>query len=807
MKSKYTLFCLTFLISILFCGSAYADFKPPAYTDIKGSFAEDSINKLVEKGIITGVNSQEFCPNNNLNRYDFTVLIAKTLGIQPIFPTAATFSDLPSGTLETGYVEALFKLGMIKGIDKNHFGVNEPVLRQDAAVLIQRTMAEEIDVPSLSGRYADSGQIASYAIKGVDFVSWKGWMNGSENNFYPLRPITRAEAAVLAYRLLIIRTGQASTAFEHISSDLVQLETESECQLEQRGSKKALNFSTTYGLDNQALFSVTPSGSIVSGKESGTGLITVNSGSNYYSVTTKVSAPKANNTVQNSVYKDFAAELANKSTYTVTQTEPDPVHSQVEKNSYPGPPEGITSSSDTWTGFLRQKSRDITVDLKKICSISYISMEFNRNETMGIYLPDYMQCSASPDGISWYKLGYAYRNSDLPAGTKEQNVTLTLVLPAANFRYVRVSFPVELWVFARHLSIRGDEAAVDPVILAHSDSANKNVSSSPYIKVPGSKNILLIYTGDKSKKADWTAGDFIPVVAYMDENRRIKGSMFDTMLFLPYSFEITCTKESWNAYLEDLFNPVKQLNALNLAVGQINQITGQQEKEKVILSLPYPSVDQQDFGQLDKNEPSLSFSETQLGKEQAEKNRFAAVQWYYNKLMEKWQQADFKNLELIGIYWYEESVDYHNIKSETALVQKTARLVQDNKLKFFWIPYYGAIGFEDWKKFGFDYAFIQPSFYNSEQLPIERMDKAAELARKYNMGIEIEFDDEILNGDYFNDLLHKQLDKAHQLGLDDSKTTRAFYMGLRAIVTCSRSNQPQARATYDLLYKWLNGNY
>ena len=807
MKLKYSVICLIAFMSVFLSGTkAYCEQKTPYFSDIKGSFAEDSINKLFEMGIIKGVESKEFCPTQNLNRYDFAVIIAKTLGIQPIFPLEPTFSDIPSGTVETGYVEAIFKLGLIKGLDKTHFGANQLLLRQDAAVILHRAMAEENELLSFNGKYIDTDQIAPYAQKAVAYVTYKGWMTGSENCFYPSRQITRAEASVLAYRLFKIRKGQATTAISNISSEKVRIRTNATYQPKQRNSKKPLSFTTSYGMDNQAVSSITPDGILLSGKEAGSGLITVNAGNNKYSVLTEVYSPKTKVTkdVQKNMTGDLITEQADISTYTVEQEEPDPVYQQLEQKSYPGPVEGINSESDTWTGFLRQKKRDITVDLKMVGSVSNISMEFNRDENSGIYWPDYLQCSVSLDGVGWYELGYAYRGAN--TDTTKQNITLALSFPTVNARYIRISFPVELWVFARHLSIKGGMPAVKPAILAHAVPKNIN-TTSPYLQVPGCKDILLIYTGNNSEKADWTTGDFLPVVAYMDENRRIKGRMFDTMLFLPYMFEITCTKDDWNAYIEDLFTPEKQLSALNVSVGQINEITGLQEKEKVILSLPYPDINQQDFGQLEKGAPSLSFSEAQLGKDQSEKNRFAALEWYYYKLMDKWEKAGFNNLELVGIYWYEESVDHHNILSEKALVQKTARLIHDHKQKFFWIPYYGALGFEDWKSFGFDYAFIQPSYYNKEHPPLERMDKAADLARKYNMGIEIEFDDEILNEASFNELLHKQLDKAHQLGLDTQNTTRAYYMGLRSIVTCSRSNLPQARATYDDLYKWLNGNY
>ena len=807
MKLKYSLIYLIAFMSVLFTGTkAYCEQKTPMFNDIKDFYAEDSINKLVKAGIISGVTSQEFCPDKNLTRYDFAVLIAKTLGIQPFFPSEPTFSDIPSGTLETGYLEALFKLGLIKGVDQNHFGANQPLLRQDAAVLLYRALAEKTEVPSLKGRYTDLEQLASYAEKAVAYATWKGWLAGSENRFYPLREITRAEASVLAYRLFQMRKEQAATVIN--ASARIRLGTDETRQLEQGKTQNPLPFTTSYGTDNQVICSITPDSTLFSGQEQGTGLITVNGGYNYYTVITDVysTETKVNNAAPGDMTKPLLVEQSDShTTYTVGQHEPDPVNQQLEHKNYSAPVEGLFSKSDTWTGFLQQKGRDITVDLKKLCAVSNISMEFRQNSGLRIYLPEYLQVSISSDGVIWYHLGYAYHGVK-PFPPEDKNLTLALTFPTVNARYLKLSFPVELRVFARHLSIKGGLPATKPALLAHAELKNNSGMTGAYMQVPDCKDILLIYTGYNSFKTDWTSEDFLPVIAYLNKNGLLEGRMFDTMLFIPYMFEVPCTKAGWNSYMKNLFTQRRQLSALDAAVEQLNKITGRQDKEKVILTIPYPDLNQQDFGQLEDGGPSLSFSEAQLGKEQATQNRFTAVKWYYNNLMDAWNRAGFKNLELLGIYWCEGSVNHYSIAGEKELVQKTAGLVRDNGQNFFWIPYYGAVGLGDWKALGFTHAFIQPGYYNREYTPVERIDKAAELARKYNMGIEIQFDDEILSERYFNDLLHNQLDKAHQLGLDGN-TTRAYYMGLRAVLNCAHSKSPQARTTYENLYKWLNGSY
>jgi hypothetical protein len=143
---------------------------------------------------------------------------------------------------------------------------------------------------------------------------------------------------------------------------------------------------------------------------------------------------------------------------------------------------------------------------------------------------------------------------------------------------------------------------------------------------------------------------------------------------------------------------------------------------------------------------------------------------------------------------------------DTELVQNVARLVWNNGQKFFWIPFYGAQGYDKWRSYGFSHVFLQPNYYAENVPPDERMDKAAVLARRYNLGIEIECDEAILYNASYYDLFYKQLDKAHQLKID-KEASKAYYAGSKTLVKASRSNNYYIHAIYDDIYRWINGTY
>ncbi|MHB8157510.1 MAG: DUF4855 domain-containing protein [Desulfocucumaceae bacterium] len=802
MKLKKAIFYSTTALLILLGGSiAYSEPGTPVFSDIGGSFAGEAIVRLAGQGIIQGAGG-EVRPEDSISRRDFALLLAKTLGVQPVFPAVPAFSDVPRGTLESGYLEALAKLGIIMGTGKEVFGPEGKLLRQDAAVLIYRAMREEAEWFSLSERFSDKDSVSAYAVDGVAFVSGKGWMAGSGDAFYPLRELTRAEASALAVKLLETRRKQALTAFKVISPERLQLRSGETKPIVSRAAGKHQTFTPVYGTDSPEVCRALPEEALISGKQPGKGTVTVNAGYNFYTVNTEVSSARERDRVSPSVAAFYPeAELG--FNYSLRQQAPDTAFQQEEKKSSPGPAEGLISKSDTWTGFLRQQGREITVDLKAPRPVTQISLEFWQNPEWAVFLPGYIKGQVSADGVTWSHLGYAYHGVS-PAGQEAQSANLTLNFQPVTARYIKISFPVDIWVFARHLSVKGGTAGQNPSILALAGEGGDFAGN--YMQVPGIKDILLIYTGNKSNDQIINAGDFLPLVGYRGSSGDIAGKMFDTMLFLPYH-DMPCTRDSWAAYTEDLFAPGRQLAALEEAVAKMNQIPGLQGKEKVILSLPYPDASQQTFGVPGDSKEPLCFSEKSAGREKAARDRFSAVQWYYSDLMARWGSAGFKHLELAGIYWYGESID-QTVTGEKELLLNTARLVRNSGQKFFWIPYFGTKGYEDWRSYGFSHVFLQPNYYAEKAPPVDRMDSAAELARRYGLGIEIECEEDVLYSSAAYDLFGKQLKKGHQLGFD-GEMTNAYYAGLvkRTLVKAARSSIPKERSIYDDLYRWISGTY
>lgn len=109
----------------------------------------------------------------------------KVIYLVLVFSILLVLTAAAQAAPESGYVEAMVKLGLAAGTGNNTMGAAEPIKRQDAAVLLARALpGQDMETISPAGKYLDEDQISPYAVKSVAYITWKYLMNGSE----PLSP-------------------------------------------------------------------------------------------------------------------------------------------------------------------------------------------------------------------------------------------------------------------------------------------------------------------------------------------------------------------------------------------------------------------------------------------------------------------------------------------------------------------------------------------------------------------------------------------------------------------------------------------
>ena len=266
-----------------------------------------------------------------------------------------------------------------------------------------------------------------------------------------------------------------------------------------------------------------------------------------------------------------------------------------------------------------------------------------------------------------------------------------------------------------------------------------DVSAQPapgkYLPMNDIRDLVLIYQGG-SHRMDYNAEQLRPYVVHEDRFGN-RDWLFDGFLFLEFdngkgaSYQLRGSapltkKEDWAWLAGRHFESGKGIAALEECIAAAAEELGEPPfRHKVVIGVPEPPRGQKDWGEL--NGRQLDFSK--------EEDRIAACKWYVDLLEGYFRNGNFRHLELAGFYWLPE-IQRQNRAVTCALGDYT----RSKGLRFYWIPYYTAQGYSEWRDLGFDAAYLQPTYFWNRKIGDERVDRACELARTYGMGLEMEFD-------------------------------------------------------------------
>ncbi|MBQ8526629.1 MAG: S-layer homology domain-containing protein [Clostridia bacterium] len=168
------------------------------FTDTKGHWAENEITALKNSGAISGFPDGSFRPDSTVTRAEFVKMLGNILDIPD--GSGSQFADVTADDWYAGVVYGAYARNLVKGTSDTSFSPNAPITRQDAAVIISRAwdLAGEQAV-----EFADSGDIADYAVEAVAKLAAAGIIGGYEDN--TIRPganLTRAETATILCRVI-----------------------------------------------------------------------------------------------------------------------------------------------------------------------------------------------------------------------------------------------------------------------------------------------------------------------------------------------------------------------------------------------------------------------------------------------------------------------------------------------------------------------------------------------------------------------------------------------------------------------------
>lgn len=160
MKRPLSILLMVCMVVALLAGSAYAVNR--YFEDAKGHWAEEAIQILTDKGVISGYPDGLCHPDATITRGEFAALVARTMELPELSESEVTirFTDI-AGHWSEQYVEALIIAGVIQ---KDDFGTkflpDEPITRMEMIRMLVRAIGKgdhDVSCPCVTGFSDDDG--------------------------------------------------------------------------------------------------------------------------------------------------------------------------------------------------------------------------------------------------------------------------------------------------------------------------------------------------------------------------------------------------------------------------------------------------------------------------------------------------------------------------------------------------------------------------------------------------------------------------------------------------------------------------
>ncbi|MFD0672402.1 S-layer homology domain-containing protein [Cohnella sp. GCM10027633] len=170
-------------------------------------WAKSAIAGLAARKVVNGTGEARFEPQRAVTRAEFVRMLALAFELKAEGKSSG-FSDVPDGSWYEEAAAAAVKNGIATGYPDGTFGGVRTITRQEMAVMIARTLrASGIEPPAdaVSGEPKDLARVAKFAKDDVLALYRAGIAQGdAAQRFNPGANSTRAEAAVMIYRLLML---------------------------------------------------------------------------------------------------------------------------------------------------------------------------------------------------------------------------------------------------------------------------------------------------------------------------------------------------------------------------------------------------------------------------------------------------------------------------------------------------------------------------------------------------------------------------------------------------------------------------
>ena len=176
------------------------------FTDVEeNGWYHTGVDFMVKNGFMNGVADDAFDVDGNLTRAQLVTILYRIAG-EPESTATNPFADVADGQWYTNAVIWAAENGIVKGVNTTTFAPNDQITREQIATILFRYAKAEKVEGKLTG-FPDAEKISDYAADAMAWAVEQGLINGiseSDGKTYlaPQETATRAQIAVILMRYL-----------------------------------------------------------------------------------------------------------------------------------------------------------------------------------------------------------------------------------------------------------------------------------------------------------------------------------------------------------------------------------------------------------------------------------------------------------------------------------------------------------------------------------------------------------------------------------------------------------------------------
>lgn len=199
------LLALIMIVSLLPFAAFAAEFQ-----DTDGHWAETSIDRWTELGLINGVSESQFSPDGNMTRAQVAQIFANLLKLTAKADLSA-YTDVPADAWYADALAACVEAGILKGVGDGLLNPEGTLTREMFFVMCARALSIPEEA-TLSKEFADSSAISDWAKGSIYALINHGYIAGTTSDTVsPDGLMTRGSAMVLMDRMIAAYVTESGT--------------------------------------------------------------------------------------------------------------------------------------------------------------------------------------------------------------------------------------------------------------------------------------------------------------------------------------------------------------------------------------------------------------------------------------------------------------------------------------------------------------------------------------------------------------------------------------------------------------------